>query len=318
MPSLIEVPQDYEGSKTGSSYPRAWYVTGCATSFDAQAFVKTQTGIDYGHEHPHATGLTLKRISAQANTAKTKWRHWVTADYDDRSEATATSSQAPGGVGPNESGANSAGGSPSNQTGNTPPDQRAPVINVYDKEIETRPTTGLRRLGNAGNFVEGPLQNTVEEPLEIVQPVSVGILSLEYYLPQTTFSAMVENAMIWKNAINNALWNNYAAYRWKCLTKKAKYVKENGIWYRQMSVELGLHPKTWIIEPMNAGLRRKRIVGTAPNLRTVFERICDASGHPITEPVPLDADGKPLEPGQAPLYWQILDGKPMNFANVLQ
>lgn len=111
--------------------------------------------------------------------------------------------------------------------------------------------------------------------------------------------------MTLKNALNVVAWRGIPPRCAKILKVEHDGGKrQNGITYVTTTWEIGLDPDTWDLRALDAGFGvlqlRTPPGGGAQVLK--FVRFADANGEPLSEPVPLDGKGAPLEPGADPVF----------------
>lgn len=94
--------------------------------------------------------------------------------------------------------------------------------------------------------------------------------------------------------------------------------EENGKFFWHQTAEVQIHPRTWVREVVDRGVTRRRAFGdpkdgggtisTDDLEHGVFhEPIKDAEDFPITEPILLNGNGQPLEPGKPAVFLKYLD-----------
>ncbi len=117
-----------------------------------------------------------------------------------------------------------------------------------------------------------------------------------------------------KNAVNVSLWRGCIPPRCaKILNITCNSETENNFSYVKAVWEVGLDPDTWDVRILDAGYGSHGMKETANKLfpamgqpkiveKSVFMRFTDGDGHPVGSPVPLDGNGKRLEPGDDPVY----------------
>lgn len=108
-----------------------------------------------------------------------------------------------------------------------------------------------------------------------------------------------------KNAVNILPWRGLPARTAKILVVTHDGGKQlNGIFYVTTKWEILLDGDTHDLRVLDSGLYEKVTYTDLVTLQQVtdYQRIKDASDEPITEPVPLDGNGKRLKPDDPPVF----------------
>jgi hypothetical protein len=147
----------------------------------------------------------------------------------------------------------------------------------------------------AGNTIV----NAANDPIEgLTQEREERGWSLVKYF--VTNSALASHTTSYAGRVNNATWDSFSAYKWKCYFKGAKKreisqfaggTDSGSLQFIESHWEFRLEPKTWKCMPWNVGFM-ELVSGT--------RKVILADGKPVKQPVALTNSGTKASDGTAP------------------
>jgi hypothetical protein len=218
---------------------------------------------------------------------------------------------------------NQGGSSPSGQPGQsqTQPDQRpwqiefgsVKTTKLLTKDAQNAATKYVKADGtlvaNAGVEVAASNDQPFDPPPEVPS-----------FHPQITITAYkaigaesFANVSLYTNKVNDGVWQGFADATVLCTEYKLQSQYEHGSWWWQKTVVLEVQPDDpWNpIVILDAGTVYKESAAKPP------QPILDASGNPVTSPVPLNGLGMPLN-ANGDLVYQAVNGyKKLSFAAII-
>lgn len=146
-----------------------------------------------------------------------------------------------------------------------------------------------------------------DPPLEV--PSAFPTISITAFKDTFNFSSI----LTYTNAINEDAWQGFQPRRLRCIEYSATTVYENGAFFWQIDVTLEYNPdEDWNpVKILDAGTLWKES-GAKP-----LQPIKDATGNPVSSPVPLNGAGIPLNAGDALVFQNFTAYREEEFADII-
>lgn len=175
---------------------------------------------------------------------------------------------------------------------------------------------------DAGNFglLPKPITNSAgflyDPPvmIEVSRPVITATRNLAF--------EPILHAMEIGDIVNSLPWRGIPARCARVVGAEAEGVFENNVAFWRLTYSFAIKWDTWDARPLDAGTM-ERIVqfgdggGGVPVTTTKFQAILDPAGNPVTEPVPLDGNGRKLAANAGEVYRRYSCYRIRNFNTVL-
>lgn len=154
-----------------------------------------------------------------------------------------------------------------------------------------------------------PVLNSSDEPFE--EPLEKDDTRPTLTITRNEAKFVFANAVEYQDAVNQDVFFGADPGKAKIQDISAKYVVEGVYAYWNVTYEIQFRRDGWLDKVMDRGYRSKTRQtlpdGSLARRRFDYEQLTDANGQPLTKPVKLDGQGKPLEDGKDAVY---LDFKP--------
>lgn len=207
------------------------------------------------------------------------------------------------------------GASPADNSQDKPAELRPPTVSVSRKEI----TVPLEK----DVATNKPVANTMGDPF--IPPPEVFrshlLFTFKFFRRPDQLNWLARAAFI--DTVNKAavtvLGVSYPAKTLRCTDYAVEATWEAGpagmALYFAFTVQVEYNPALasdgstlgWRLEVLNAG--KRQLVSAAPDFAQRPQLITDAAGQPVADPVPLDANSRPVAPG-GPYTYLTFDGYP--------
>lgn len=195
------------------------------------------------------------------------------------------------------------------QANSTPANQRPPTLSVKRRDVvkalEKNAVTGL------------PVVNSVGDKFDPAPEVfrSHHIFTYEFFRSPSELNWASRST--YQDSINLAavviLGQTYPQYALRCVDYSLDSVWETGAagleFFWKLTCVIEHDPDTWKVKILNTG-RRKIVSGKAV-------QIVDGNGQPVSDPVPLDGGGNPIDPGGTYSYIDQDGYVPLSWSNIL-
>jgi hypothetical protein len=165
----------------------------------------------------------------------------------------------------------------------------APIKTNWDaiqfETIVDRDINGNAVVNTAGDYFDPPVTRDDNRPLLVI------VRNEGSYDPDL--------AGLYRDAINQDIFlNRFAPLTVKCKAIKPQHILDPFIgWYWEVTYEFEIKRDTWIKEILSQGMRQLK------EDRSGWEVITDKGG-PISAPVPLDENGRKLDPSADPVFME--------------
>lgn len=184
------------------------------------------------------------------------------------------------------------------------PGSTDPLLDEPTEEWDSEDREELIDQDRFGNPVLNSAGDRFDPPL--TDDVSRSILVIERN--ERTFDDSI--ASVFRNAINLDTFRGYepGTVKIKRITARRVYNTQIGVYFR-VRYEFHINEEGWLKRPLNAGMRQLSSDGTT------YEAIL-VQGMPVSEPVPLDENGRALPPDGTPIFLEFEVGKWLSFAEL--
>jgi hypothetical protein len=220
----------------------------------------------------------------------------VTLEYDSEVDFVDAGTVGASGAAP----AGSPGGAASSVAPNLRPAQLT-IDSIEVRELRTKDFDDAAITNSAGAPFVPPLEVSVYHPLlTITNFKSIGS---ETYDNTVTYTGKVNLGAWWGRDAGTALCKKYSL--------QTQY--EHGAWYWAKTVVIEIKAAGWNpIRLLDCGTYERH-----SNHQELWSVIRDAEGQPVTEPVPLNGNGRKLNFGDAPVYREFTAYEKTSFANII-
>jgi hypothetical protein len=214
----------------------------------------------------------------------------VTAEYDSEPFEQAQNGTSPSG-GPSD---------PAQTTPTARPWQITFSSNKVTKLLGPEDLAGVSVVASNGQPFDPPPEIPYARPtITIVAYKAIGADSLA-------------NVALYVNSINAGAWQGFNAKRCMCTDYQLQSQFEQGAWYWQKTVTIEIYDEDLNpVKVVDAGTYEQESAGLG-----TYKPILDATGNPISSPVPLDGAGHKLT--APPLQYREFTGyREVNWANII-